>query len=100
MGIGALQRFVFERRAVCFMVMVISFMTFGALTLNLAVLLKTNVGLVAEHGWIVLADGAAQQFVEIMFSGCIAMAAYLLFKACEYSLVHALLHKKSDEEDA
>ena len=97
---GALHRFVFGRRIVCFVVMVLSFMVFGALTLNLAVLLKANVELIAEHGWQVLGDGAAQKFAEIMLSAGVAMAAYLLFKACEYSLVHALLHNDSKVNDS
>jgi hypothetical protein len=95
---GALRRWVFGKRSVCFVVLVLSFMTFGALTLNLAVLLKANVELVAEHGWVALGDGAARQFAEIVFSAAVAMAAYLLFKACEYRLVHALLHTESKEQ--
>ena len=86
----ALHRFVFARAWVSFVVLVASFLTFAGLTLNLAFVFKANLDLIAEHGWQALADGAAQQFIEIVLTAALAMAAYVLFKACEHRLVHGL----------
>ena len=85
-----LQRVVFARAWLTFVVLVISFLIFGAGTYNLFLLLKANLELIAQHGMQALADGAAQQFIELMFTAALSMAAYVLFKACEHRLVHRL----------
>ena len=36
-------------------------------------------------------DGALRQLVELMVTGYVSMVAYLVFKACEYKLVHDVL---------
>lgn len=84
------QRVVLARRWAAFLVLGVAFCVFGALTLNLFFVLRANILLVAEHGWDALLDGAAQQFVEIVVTGYVATAAYLVFKACEHRLVHDL----------
>jgi uncharacterized membrane protein YcjF (UPF0283 family) len=85
-----LQRVVFARAWLTFIVLVVSFLVFGAGTYNLLLLLRANLALIAEHGAQALADGAAQQFFELMFTAALSMAAYVLFKACEHRLVHRL----------
>jgi hypothetical protein len=91
------ERVVFGRAWLTFVVLVVSFLVFGAGTYNLFLLLKANLELIAEHGLQALADGAAQQFVELMFSAALSMAAYVLFKACEHRLVQWLCYpKKAD----
>jgi hypothetical protein len=89
-----LREVVFARAWLTFVVMVVAFLVFGAGTFNLFLLLKANLELIAEHGMQALADGAAQQFVELMLSAVVSMAAYVLFKACE----HQLVHRVCDEE--
>ncbi len=37
-------------------------------------------------------DGAAEQLSEIVVTGFLSMAAYIVFKVCEYALVHDLSH--------
>jgi len=73
-----------------FVVLGLSFFAFGAGTLNLFFLLRANSSLVLEHGWIALMDGGAQQLVELLVTGYLSMAAYVVFKACEYRLAHWL----------
>jgi ABC-type multidrug transport system fused ATPase/permease subunit len=85
-----LREVVFARAWLTFVVMVVAFLVFGAGTFNLFLLLKANLELIAEHGMQALADGAAQQFVELMLSAVVSMTAYVLFKACEHQLVHRL----------
>ena len=85
-----LERVVFARAWLTFTVLVLAFLVFGAGTYNLFLVLKANLDLIAEHGWQALADGAAQQFIELLFTAATSMAAYVLFKACEHRLVHRL----------
>ncbi|MES2960694.1 MAG: hypothetical protein V4792_21065 [Pseudomonadota bacterium] len=94
----ALQRLVFGRRWLTFVVMGLAFLGFGAGTFNLFILLKANTDLVFEHGWMALGDGAAQQLLELLFTAYLSMAAYLLFKACEHRLVHWLAAPERDIE--
>lgn len=89
-----LDRFVFRRAWLTFLVLVVAFLVFGAGTYNLFLLLKANLELIAEHGWQALADGAAQQFVELMLTAVFSMVAYVLFKACEHRLVQRLCTSK------
>ena len=92
-----LQRVVFARAWLTFVVLVASFLVFGAGTYNLFLVLKANLELVGEHGTQALADGAAQQFIELLLTAAASMAAYVLFKACEYRLVHRLCDPKKVE---
>ena len=85
-----LQRVVFARAWLTFVVLVLAFLVFGAGTYNLFLLLKANLDLIAEHGMQALADGAARQFAELLVTAVLSMAAYVLFKACEHRLVHRL----------
>ena len=92
-----LQRVVFARAWLTFIVLVGAFLVFGAGTYNLFLVLKANLDLIAEHGWQALADGAAQQFIELLLTAAASMAAYVLFKACEHRLVHRLCDPKKGE---
>ena len=93
-----LQRLVFARRWLTFIVMGLAFLGFGAGTFNLFILLKANTDLVFEHGWMALGDGAAQQLLELLITAYLSMAAYVLFKACEHRLVHWLAEPERDPE--
>ena len=84
------QRWVFSRRWLTFIVMGLAFLAFGAGTFNLFIVLKANTELVLSYGWMALGDGAAQQIVELLVTAYLSMAAYVLFKACEHRLVHWL----------
>jgi hypothetical protein len=86
------RRTVLSRRWLTFLVLGLAFFVFGSGSLNLFFLLKANGELLAEHGWQAAMDGAAQQLVELLLSGYLSMAAYVVFKACEHALVHGLVH--------
>jgi hypothetical protein len=70
-----------------FVLMGLSFFTFGALSLNLIYLLKTNVELFLDYGAMVIDDGALRQLLQLLGYGYLNVAFYLLFKACEHVLV-------------
>jgi len=81
---------VLKRAWVCFIVMGASFLGFGIGTVSLASLLKANLDLLLNHGTQALMDGAALQLLQLLSNAYLAMAFYVVFKACEYRLVHGL----------
>jgi hypothetical protein len=76
-----------QRAWAAFIVAGLAFLGFGLLSLNIVVLLSANLSLLAEHGWMALGDGAAQQLMELLLSGYAALACYLVFKLCERVIV-------------
>jgi hypothetical protein len=84
------HRVVLARRWATFLVMGLAFLLFGAGTLNIFYVLKANLALLSEHGWMAAMDGGLQQLVELLITGYASQAAYIVFKACEHSLVHAV----------
>ena len=84
------HRTVLSRRWLAFLVMGLAFFVFGAGTFNIFMLFKANAELIANYGWEALMDGAARQFVELVVTGYLSMAAYVVFKACEYRLARDL----------
>ena len=84
-------RLVLSRKWATFLVLGISFMAFGAGSLNLFYVFKANFNLLVDYGWMALMDGGAQQLLELLVSGYASMAAYVVFKVCEYRLVHWLV---------
>jgi hypothetical protein len=84
------HRVVLSRLWLSYVVMCLAFFAFGIGTLNLFYLLRANSALLVDHGWQAVLDGGAMQLVELLFSGFAAMAAYVVFKACEHRLVHWL----------
>ncbi len=84
------HRTVLTRGWLCFIVMLLSFFAFGVGSLNLFMLLRANATLLLDNGWQAVMDGGLQQSLELLWNGLVAMAAYLVFKTCEYRLVHWL----------
>ena len=85
------RRVVLGRRWLTFIVLGLAFFVFGSGSLNLFFLFKANGQLLAEHSWQAVMDGALQQLLELLITGYISMAAYVVFKACEHALVHGLV---------
>ena len=80
------------RRWLTFIVLGLAFFVFGSGSLNLFFLLKAaNTELLVEHGWQAAMDGAAQRLFELLVTGYVSMAAYVVFKACEHALVRQLV---------
>jgi hypothetical protein len=87
------HRTVFSRRWLTFLVMGIAFFVFGAGTFNIFMLFKANAEFIANYGWQALMDGAARQLAELIITGYFSMAAYIVFKACEYRLARDLAER-------
>jgi hypothetical protein len=64
---------------------------FGLVSLNIFMVLRANLGLIAEHGAMALLDGAFRQLLELLIYGYLAVIFYVLFKACEQVLVAKIL---------
>ena len=91
------QRTVLSRRWLTFLVMGFAFFVFGAGTYNIVMLFKANTELIVNYGWQALMDGAARQLLELVVTGYLSMAAYIVFKACEHRLAHALADAAPDK---
>jgi hypothetical protein len=66
-------------------------LVFGLSTLNLFIMVEANFSLIARHGSMALLDGGLRQLGELAGYGLVALAAYLLLKACEKVLVERIL---------
>ncbi len=88
------QRTVLSRLWLTFLVMGIAFFVFGAGTYNIVMLFKANAELIATYGWQALMDGGARQFAELVITGYLSMAAYVVFKACEHRLARDLANDR------
>jgi hypothetical protein len=64
---------------------------FGLVSLNIFMVLRANLGLIAEHGAMALFDGALHQLLQLLIYGYLAVIFYVLFKACEQVLVAKIL---------
>lgn len=90
----ALHHWLGQHRIGCFLLMTLSFVLFGCLSLDLVKLVSANASLLGAHGWQALLDGGLQQLLELWLSACAAIAAYLVFKLCEHVLVHGLSYRR------
>lgn len=85
-----LKSFLRRHPVLTFLLMGISFLMFGLVSLNLIYFFHANIELLLEYGWLGLKDGGLQQTIELLLSGYFGMAFYVLFKTCEKSLVDYL----------
>jgi len=86
------RRLVLSHRWATFIVLGISFLIFGASTVNLGQLLMSNARVLNEYGWQAAMDGALRQLAELVLTGYLGMAAYVVFKTCEHRLSDWLGH--------
>ncbi len=85
------HRTVLSRRWATFLVLGLSFLLFGVSSVNLFFVGRANFELIAQNGWQALVDGGAQQLLELVLTGYLSMASYVVFKACEARLVRWLI---------
>ena len=86
------QRLVLTHLWLTFVVLGLSFLAFGAGTLNLGLLLMANVQLLRDDGWQAVGDGALRQLCELGLTGYLSIAAYVVLKTCEHRLSDWLGH--------
>ena len=56
-------------------------------TYNLLNLSMANLAFLRKHGLVALTSGGLVQFVQIVLSGIVALAFFLLYKICESELI-------------
>jgi hypothetical protein len=56
--------------------------------------------LIAGYGWQAVMDGGLQQLVELLVTGYLSLVCYLVFKACEYTLVRHLSEAPPPEPES
>ena len=84
------RRIVLSRIWATFLVLGMAFFIFSVSSLNLVRLLSGNLALLAEYGWMAVRDGALRQLAELVVTGYLSVAAYVVLKTCEHRLSHWL----------
>jgi hypothetical protein len=89
-----LRNHVLPRPWLSFLVLGLAFFLFGACTLNLGMLLVGNLKLLGVHGWQAAMEGGLRQLFELVATGYLGVAAYVVLKACEQRCVHWLTDER------
>ena len=79
--------FLWRRWWLTFVLLGVSFVLFGYVSLNLLQLLGANLEYLGMYGLEAALEGGLRQLVEIVLSGYFAAACYIVFKLCEKVLV-------------
>jgi hypothetical protein len=87
MSAGRIYVFLWRRWWLAFLLLGVSFVLFGYLSLNLLHLLGANLEYLGMYGFEAVREGGARQLVGIVVSGYFAAACYIVFKVCERVLV-------------
>ena len=82
---------------VAFVLLGISFVLGGLLTLNLLHTLSANFEFLSMYGVEAVREGGLRQLLEILVSGYFAAACYVVFKLCEKVLVERLITNKGSD---
>lgn len=56
-------------------------------SVNLLTMAMHNLDFLSKHGWEAVRLGGAVQLLQILGYGCVALASFLGFKACESELI-------------
>ena len=76
----------------CFVFMSISFVAFGALSVNMVAFVLANANYLLTYRMDALLDGGIQQLFELSVQVLAALAFYLIFKLCEHALIERIAH--------
>ena len=85
-----LYGFLSRRWWLTFILMCVSFVLFGLLTLNLLHALGANLEFLGMHGVDAVREGGLMQLLGLIMSGYLAAAFYVVFKLCEKVMVERL----------
>jgi hypothetical protein len=85
-----LYRFMLRRWWLTFLLMGVSFVAFGLVSLDLLRILTANFEFLSMYGLDAVREGGLVQLLGLIFSGYAAAFFYLVFKLCEKVLVDRL----------
>ena len=91
---GAVYRFLLARWWLAVGLMGVSFLLFGASSMNLARVFIAAWDFFVEYGMDAVRDGVLVQFWELLVSSYAACAFYVVFKLCGQVLVDCISGKK------
>lgn len=77
-----------------FVLMSLSFVAFGVLSLNLISYVAANANYLLTYQWMAFVDGGAQQLLEVWLTTFLALGCYLVFKLCEHALIERIAHRR------
>ena len=87
-----LFRWLVRHYAATYFLMVLLFLLFGLLSLDLVKYVAANASYLLEFGLEALWDGGLRQFIELVLTSLAAVLAYLGFKLCEHALIERAAH--------
>lgn len=96
---GRLYRCLSRRWWLAFLLMGVSFVLFGLLTLNLLHLVSANVNFLVMNGLDAVRDGGLLQLLSLIALGYFAAVFYVVFKLCEKVLVEKLTYENKKEPE-
>jgi hypothetical protein len=82
-----------------FVLMCVSFIAFGVLSVNLVSYVVANTNYLLTYRWAALIDGGIEQMIEIWLSAFLALGCYLCFKLCEHALIERIAHHSHDDHN-
>jgi hypothetical protein len=75
---------------VTLVLMALSFVAFGALSVNLVSYVSANANYLLSYGWEAFKEGGLQQLLELWLQIFVAISTYLVFKLCEHALIERI----------
>ena len=93
---GALYVFLYRRWWLAFLLLGASFVLFGLASATLVRSVMSSWEFLATYGADAVRDGGLLQFGELILSGYLAVAFYIVFKLCEKVLVERLSNAKEN----
>jgi hypothetical protein len=96
MAYSRIYLFLLRRWWLTFILMGVSFVLFGLVTLNLLHVLSANLDFLSSYGFEAVREGGLWQLVGLVLSGYGAAASYVFFKLCEKVLVDRLATGRSE----
>ncbi len=82
-----LYKMLYKHPFLTLILMMVSALVVGLLTLNIFNLMSANWAFISQYGVMALREGAALQLAELILTGFVSMLVYLLFKITENVLV-------------
>ena len=73
-----------------FIALLLGFVLFGAVTLDLIRVLNQNLRFLAEHGWDAVREAGLWQLLALLLQAAVGLMGYLVFKFNEHVLVQRL----------
>ncbi|MCG7948776.1 MAG: hypothetical protein AB2729_12635 [Candidatus Thiodiazotropha taylori] len=76
-----------KRPILTFLLLIVSALAFGFLTINIFRLLAANWQFIVTYGVVALREGALWQTLELILTGIVSMLFFLIFRFCEDILI-------------